>query len=82
MTTLEKVCEIILKLKKKNISPADLKPEARLIDDLKLDSLDITEILVMAEDMFSIEIPMDEAEKLTTIGAAVEYFDKRVAGRG
>jgi len=82
MTTLEKVCGIILKLKKKNISAADLKPEARLIDDLKLDSLDITELLVMAEDTFSIEMSMDEAEKLTTIGAAVEYFDRRIAGRG
>lgn len=82
MTTMEKVCEIILKLKKKSISRAALKPEALLVDDLMLDSLDFAEMLVLAEDAFSIEIPLDDAVNLTTIGAAVEYFDKRIAERG
>jgi acyl carrier protein len=82
MTTMEKVCDIILRIKKKHISAADLKPEASLVDDLKLDSLDLAELLVLAEDTFSIQIPMDDAVKLTTIGAAVEYFDKRLAGQG
>lgn len=81
MTTMEKVYEIILKLKKKEVSAANLKPEALLVDDLKLDSLDFAEMLVMAEDAFSIEIPTDDAAKLTTIGAAVEYFDRRIANR-
>ncbi len=79
MTTMEKVCGIILKIKKKDISAADLKLEASLVDDLKLDSLDFAEMLVLAEEAFSIEIPLDDANRLTTIGAAVEYFDKRVA---
>jgi len=81
MLTMEKVCEIILKLKKNNISVSDLKPEASLVNDLMLDSLDFAEMIVMAEDTFSIEIPMEDATKLTTIGAAVEYFDKRLAGK-
>jgi acyl carrier protein len=80
MTTMEKVCGIILKIKKKDISAADLKLEASLVDDLKLDSLDFAEMLVLAEEAFSIEIPLDDANRLTTIGAAVEYFDKRIAG--
>jgi acyl carrier protein len=82
MTTMEKVCEIILKLKKKNISREALKPEALLVDDLMLDSLDFAELLVMAEDIFSIEVSLDDAANLTTIGAAVEYFDKHIAERG
>lgn len=82
MTTMEKVCEIILKLKKKNISLEALKPGASLVDDLMLDSLDFAEMLVIAEDVFSIEVPMEDATNLTTIGAAVEYFDKRIAERG
>jgi len=76
---MEKVCEIILKLKKKDISAADLKPEASLIDDLHLDSLNLAELLVMAEDAFAIEIPLEDTGTLTTIDAAVKYFDKRIA---
>jgi len=82
MTTMEKLCEIILKLKKKSISREALKPEALLVDDLMIDSLDFAEMLVMAEDAFSIEVPLDDAANLTTIGAAVEYFDKRIAEQG
>lgn len=82
MTTIEKVCEIVLKLKKKDISAADLKPEASLVNDLHLDSLDLAELLVLAEDAFSIEIPLEDAVKLSTIAAAVEYFDMRIAAKG
>ena len=41
MTTLEKVRAVILKMKKKNITEADLKPEARVVEDLKMDSIDM-----------------------------------------
>ncbi len=81
MTTMERVCELILKLKKKDISAADLKPEALLVDSLGLDSLDLAELLVMAEDAFSIKVPLEDVEKLVTIGAATEYFDKHLAAR-
>ncbi len=81
MTTMEKVCGLILKLKKPGISAADLKPEAALIRDLKLDSLDLPELVMMAEDAFSIQIPQEDAAKLVTIGAAVAYFDKRMTAR-
>ena len=81
MTTIEKVRGIILKLKKKDISAADLKPEARLVDDLGLDSLDHAELLVLAEDAFSMKVPLEDIKKLTTIGAAAQYFDKLIAGR-
>lgn len=79
MNTLEKVRAVILKLKKKNIAEADLKIESRLVDDLGLDSLDLMELLVHAEEMFSIKINPDDITELTTIGAAVVYFDKRQA---
>jgi len=76
MTTVEKVCGLILKLKKKDLSAADLKPEARLTEDLGLDSLDQAELLVLAEKEFSTKVPLEDAQKLTTIRAAAEYFDK------
>jgi acyl carrier protein len=81
MTTIEKVCGLILKLKKKDISAADLKPGASLVEDLGLDSLDHAELLVLAEDTFSIKVPQEDLGKLTTIGAAAEYFDKLIGGR-
>lgn len=82
MATMEKVYGIILKLKKGKISATELKSDARLVDDLGLDSLDLAELLVLAEDAFSIQIPLEDAAKLVTIGAAVQYFDKRLAEKG
>jgi len=79
MTTLEKVKAIILKLKKKNITEADLKPEASMVENLKLDSLDYTELLVLAEEAFAIKIPQEDAKEMTTIASAVAYLDKRIA---
>jgi acyl carrier protein len=82
MTTLEKVREMILKLKKDNLSSSALKPEAKLVEDLSLDSLDLAELVVMAEDAFSIKIPLADAQTLATVGSAVDYFDKRLAEKG
>lgn len=82
MTTMDKVCGLILKLKKKNISASQLTPAASLADDLMMDSLDMAELLVLAEDEFNIKIPLDDAVKLTTIGAAVQYFDERAVQKG
>ena len=79
MTTLEKVRAVILKMKKKNITEADLKPEAQLVQDLKLDSIDMAELLVLAEEAFGIKISDDDMSKMTTIAAAVAYLDQRLA---
>lgn len=76
MTTLEKVRTVILKLKKKGITVDNLKPETRLVEDLGLDSLDLMELLVHAEEMFSIKINPDDMSTMKTIGAAVKYFDR------
>ena len=79
MTTLEKVRAVILKMKKKNITEADRKPEALLVGDLKLDSIDMAEMLVLAEEAFGLKISDDDVKNLTTIASAVEYLDKRLA---
>ncbi len=79
MTTLEKVRAVILKMKKKNIAEADLKPEAQLVEDLKLDSIDMAELLVLAEEAFGIKISDADMGKMTTIAAAVAYLDQRLA---
>jgi acyl carrier protein len=50
-------------------------PEASFIDDLGADSLDIVELVMAFEEEFSVEIPDDAAEKITTVKDAVDYID-------
>ena len=63
MTTMEKVCELIMKARKNKVSRDQLKPDALLAEDLGFDSLGMTELLVLAEDAFSLEIPVEDALK-------------------
>jgi acyl carrier protein len=48
--------------------------EAKFIDDLGADSLDIVELVMALEEDFDIEIPDEDAEKIVTVGDAVEYI--------
>ncbi len=79
MTTMQQICAMILKLRKNNITDDDLVPGASLTDDLNLDSLDRSELVVMAEDTFSIDIPAKDLANLNTLGDTVKYIDMRLA---
>ena len=57
-----------------NIDESEIVPEASFIDDLGADSLDIVELIMSMEEEFGLEIPEDEVESLSTVGAAVEYI--------
>jgi len=48
--------------------------EASFIEDLGADSLDIVELIMSMEDEFGMDIPDTEAEKISTVGSAVEYI--------
>jgi acyl carrier protein len=50
--------------------------EAKFIEDLGADSLDTVELVMALEEEFKLEIPDDEAEKITTVGQAIEYIEK------
>ena len=52
----------------------DVVPEASFIDDLGADSLDIVELVMSLEELLDIEIEDDDAEKLTTITAVLEFI--------
>mgnify|MGYP000647356755 CR=1 FL=1 len=49
---------------------------ASFIDDLGADSLDIVELVMELEEEFDIQIPDDQAEKIQTVGQAVDYVEK------
>ena len=53
---------------------AAITMEASFVDDLGADSLDIVELIMGLETEFDIEIPDDQAEKISTVGDAVNYI--------
>ncbi|HEX5726219.1 MAG TPA: acyl carrier protein [Longimicrobiaceae bacterium] len=50
--------------------------EAKFVDDLGADSLDTVELVMAFEEEFSMEIPDEEAEKLQTVGDAIDYIQR------
>ncbi len=54
--------------------------EASFVDDLGADSLDTVELVMLLEEEFDTEIPDDEAEKINTVQAAVDYVTANVEG--
>ncbi len=56
------------------VDRADVKLESNFIDDLGADSLDTVELVMAFEEEFDLEIPDDEAEKITTVQLAVDHI--------
>ena len=56
-------------------NPEQVTPEASFIDDLGADSLDTVELVMALEEEFDIEIPDEDAEKIATVGHAIEYIE-------
>ena len=75
MTTMEKVNKIILDLKKGKVTEDMLQPSAELAKDLHMDSLDMAELLVMAEDEFKVKFSLEKVGGLKTLADAVQYVD-------
>ena len=73
--TLDKVKEVVMD--KLGVEESQITETAHFMDDLGADSLDTVELIMQLEEEFGIEIPDEDAEKITTVGAAVEYIDKK-----
>jgi acyl carrier protein len=68
----DKVKEIIAK--ELEVDVKQMTPDAKFIEDLGADSLDIVELVMALEEEFSIEIPDEDADKLKTVGDAMNYL--------
>ena len=71
--TLDKVVEIVVD--KLGVEGSKVTSEAKFIDDLGADSLDTVELIMQFEEEFEIEIPDEDAEKIMSVGHAVDYIN-------
>ncbi|MDE1514620.1 MULTISPECIES: acyl carrier protein [Vibrio] len=67
----ERVKKIIVE--QLGVDEAEVKHESSFVDDLGADSLDTVELVMALEEEFDTEIPDEEAEKITTVQAAIDY---------
>jgi len=72
MALEDKVKEIIVE--QLGVNAEQVTPEASFIEDLGADSLDTVELVMAFEEEFGAEIPDEDAEKLTTVGAVIQYL--------
>lgn len=75
--TLDKVKKVVVERLK--VSEDEVTETASFIDDLGADSLDVVDLVIGFEDEFEIQIPDEDAEKITTVSQAVEYIDAKLA---
>ncbi|NQT97300.1 MAG: acyl carrier protein [Candidatus Marinimicrobia bacterium] len=76
MDTFAKVKEVIID--KLGIEEEKITREAHFVDDLGADSLDTVELIMQLEEEFGIEIPDEDAENITTVGAAIDFIESKI----
>ena len=77
MAVADKIKSIIAE--QLGVKGEEVTEQASFIDDLGADSLDTVELVMALEEEFGIEIPDEDAEKMTTVGEAVKYIEERVS---
>ncbi|HRI38314.1 MAG TPA: acyl carrier protein [Nitrospira sp.] len=74
-TVEERVKKIIAE--QLGVEETEVTPEASFVEDLGADSLDTVELVMALEEEFSIEIPDEDAEKILTVGKALDYIKEK-----
>ena len=72
---LEKMKEMVADLL--NVDAAEITAETSFKDDLGADSLDLFELVMALEEEYNVEIPSEDLEKLTTVGAVMDYLKSK-----
>ena len=75
MNIEQKVKDIIVQ--QLGVDPEKVKAEATFVEDLGADSLDTVELVMAFEEEFGVEIPDEDAEKLKTVGAVIDYLKSK-----
>lgn len=75
MALFERVKEVIVR--ELAVPESQVTEEATFDGDLKADSLDVVELIMALEDEFDLEIPEEDAERITTVGAVVRYLEEK-----
>lgn len=75
MNTFERVRKVLVD--QLDVSEDEVTPTASIIDDLGADSLDVVEIIMGLEEEFDVEIPDEDAEKITTVNQIISYVDEK-----
>ncbi len=78
MALFEQIKEVIVR--ELAVPESQVTEDASFDGDLKADSLDVVELVMALEDEFDLEIPEEEAERLTTVGAVVRYLEEQGVG--
>lgn len=60
------------------VDEADVTPQASFVEDLNADSLDLVELIMSLEEEFNLEISDEDAEKIHTVGDALEYVQEHL----
>jgi acyl carrier protein len=75
MAVADKVKSIIVE--QLGVDEEEVTPDASFVDDLGADSLDTVELVMAFEEEFGIEIPDEDAEKILTVGKALDYIKEK-----
>ncbi len=63
------------------VKKEEIKMESSFTDDLGADSLDTVEVVMALEEEFGIEIPDEDAEKITTVGQSIKYIENKLKAK-
>ena len=75
MALIDDIKEVVVE--QLSVSKDEVKEDAKFVEDLGADSLDVVELVMALEEKFDIEIPDDEAEKIQTVADVVAYVESK-----
>ena len=75
MALIDDIKEVVVE--QLSVNADEVKDDAKFVEDLGADSLDVVELVMALEEKFDIEIPDDEAEKIQTLNDVVAYIESK-----